>query len=149
MSEDRLYHEQMLSLARQVREQPLLANPTHCAEMTNPTCGDKVTVMLTVHQDQIDGISAQVRGCAICEASAGILLQIVNDHPVGKPPVAVLEDIDHAINQWFSSPSHDPAPFSSLAAMTPVKTSYRNRQKCATLVFEVARMAAKSPYVLS
>ena len=149
MTEDHLYHEQMLTLARHVREQVALTHPTHTAEMTNPTCGDKVTVMLSLNQDQIEGISVQVKGCAICEASAGILLNVIKDQPTPYPPVAVLDDIGAAIHQWFLSPSSDPAPFSSLAAMTPVKTTYRNRQKCATLAFEAATMAAKSPYVLS
>lgn len=152
MTEDRLYHEQMLSLSRQVREQPLLTNPTHMAEMTNPTCGDKVTVMLHLNKDQIEGISVQVRGCAICEASAGILLQIIKEQPISTPQVVLLEDINHTIKQWFLSPISDPAPpapFSSLSAMTPVKTNYRNRQKCATLAFEVACVAAKTPYALS
>jgi nitrogen fixation NifU-like protein len=148
LTEDRLYHEQLLMLARQVREQPLLENPTHTAEMTNPTCGDKVTVMLALVDDHVKEISVHVRGCAICEASAGILLNMVKHQPEPALPVAMLDHMSDDIKQWFISPSDAAAPFSSLSAMTPIKTSYRNRQRCATLAFEAASLAAKTPNVL-
>ena len=43
-------------------------------ELKNPLCGDVVNIRLNLINNQIQDLSAKVRGCALCEASAGLVV---------------------------------------------------------------------------
>ena len=137
MKEHRLYHEQLLALARQVRAQTPLAHPTHWAEKVNRSCGDRIAVSLEVAENQIKGIFIEVEGCAICEGAAGILLTNAS----GKP-VETLTQMQTNIEAWLTKNIQKPYP--NLTALEPIKTTYKTRQNCAKLPFQTATLAARS-----
>ena len=80
---DALYQQQILALAKNIRDSVLVAQPTHAALVSNPTCGDRVNMTLQAHHHNTDNLvitaaGAEVRGCALCEAGAGLFLDIAN-----------------------------------------------------------------------
>ncbi|MDG2466613.1 MAG: iron-sulfur cluster assembly scaffold protein [Alphaproteobacteria bacterium] len=144
MSQDRLYQDQLLALARLAREHPMLDHPTHRAEMLNPSCGDKVTVSLTIDGRLVKAMAVKVRGCAICEASAGLIHHFADTHPAGMNSAAFKQMIAD-IPEWFADPDNHHLPHTACAPLMPVKLSYRNRIRCATLPFEAYTLAYDSP----
>jgi len=144
VSQDRLYQDQLLALARLAREHPMLDHPTHRAEMLNPSCGDKVTVSLTIDGRLVKAMAVKVRGCAICEASAGLIHHFADTHPAGMNSAAFKQMIAD-IPEWFADPDNVNLPHTACAPLMPVKLSYRNRIRCATLPFEAYTLAYDSP----
>jgi len=144
VSQDRLYQDQLLALARLAREHPMLDHPTHRAEMLNPSCGDKVTVSLTIDGRLVKAMAVKVRGCAICEASAGLIHHFADTHPAGMNSAAFKQMIAD-IPEWFADPDNHHLPHTACAPLMPVKLSYRNRIRCATLPFEAYTLAYDSP----
>ena len=67
-----IYQERILQLARSIKLSKPIANPTHRAEKNNPICGDKVIIEVTIKDNFISDIHLIVRGCALCEAGAGV-----------------------------------------------------------------------------
>ena len=72
-----LYQTQLLALAKFARDAPPLRSYTHQAVVNNPVCGDKVSAYLTLKDDVITDCTADVKGCALCEAGAGLWIQSV------------------------------------------------------------------------
>ena len=68
-----IYQGQILELAKLVRLSRPISEPTHTGEKNNPICGDKVIINALVENGIIIDIHLIVRGCALCEAGAGLL----------------------------------------------------------------------------
>ena len=47
-------------------------------------CGDEVKIRIKLLNNQIENISAIVRGCALCEASAGLTVKILKKNELPK-----------------------------------------------------------------
>lgn len=47
----------------------------------NPTCGDEVTLRLTVHGDRVE-VSHDSLGCSISQASTSVMTNLVNGHTI-------------------------------------------------------------------
>ncbi|GIS10866.1 MAG: hypothetical protein CM15mP115_00170 [Alphaproteobacteria bacterium] len=73
---DQLYQERILAFARATRGMEPLDDHTHEASVSNPTCGDRVDIRLKIENGTVIAASAAIRGCALCEAGAGLLTQI-------------------------------------------------------------------------
>lgn len=135
---DALYQKQILALARTARASVQLESWTHSATVTNPTCGDKVEIYLTINSDQIiTKLSTSVRGCALCEAGAGLLPECVIGAPIDQ--VGALRN---NIANWISSedaalPSNTPDTLETFMPVRPI----RNRHKCVLLSFDAATKA--------
>ena len=67
-----LYQERILELARASKHSKPIDNPTHRAEKNNAICGDKVIINATITDNMVYDAHLIVRGCALCEAGAGI-----------------------------------------------------------------------------
>ena len=67
-----LYQERILELARSSKHSKPIDNPTHRAEKNNPICGDKVIINVIIKDNLVYDAHLIVRGCALCEAGAGI-----------------------------------------------------------------------------
>lgn len=73
-----LYQEVILDHSKHPRHFGALENPTHVGEGYNPLCGDKVKVYLAVNGDgKIADIGFQGRGCAISQASASLMTDML------------------------------------------------------------------------
>ena len=54
-----------------------LPGATHCCKGLNPTCGDDIELHLDIHGDVITDGSFTGIGCAISQASADIMLELI------------------------------------------------------------------------
>jgi nitrogen fixation NifU-like protein len=107
----------------------------------NPLCGDKVTIYLTVTDDDVvQEVGFQGSGCAISTASASMMTQAVK----GKTLEQVLEVFDrfHALVAGPPTVEADPATLGKLAVFSGVR-EYPMRVKCATLPWHTLRSAMR------
>ena len=72
-----LYQEVILDHSRHPRHSGVLDHPTHKADGHNPLCGDRVTVMLDLKDGRIADIKFQGKGCAISQASASLMSEML------------------------------------------------------------------------
>jgi nitrogen fixation NifU-like protein len=151
---DALYQEKILNWAKASRAQTPLSGDFVAATISNPTCGDRVEVRLHLDADHvITDASASVRGCALCEAGAGLFTSLAP----GMTATA-LAALQTGFTTWLANdngpddgPDDGPANNSKNSAQieptmqdfTPVR-AIKNRHKCVLLAFE-AGTAALTP----
>jgi nitrogen fixation NifU-like protein len=80
-----LYQEVILDHSRRPRHFGVLEDATHRGQGHNPLCGDRVTVYLHVDKDdRIDEVSFEGRGCAISQASASLMTEMIKGRTVSE-----------------------------------------------------------------
>jgi nitrogen fixation NifU-like protein len=80
-----LYQEVILDHSRHPRHFGVLDDATHTGEGHNPLCGDKVKIYLHVDaNDKISGISFEGKGCAISQASASLMTEMLEGRTVAE-----------------------------------------------------------------
>ena len=132
---DALYQKQILSLAHSARASTLDFTPSQTASCNNPVCGDKVSVSIAIQADRVSNISVDVKGCALCEAGAGLLIETARNEEIdhtkalGADLKAFLSAEDDNENQSGNERAE------KLQIFTPVK-AIRNRHKCVVLAFD-------------
>ena len=73
-----LYQEVILDHSRHPRRFGKLERATNTAQGYNPLCGDRVTIYLVVGEDErIKDIKFEGRGCAISQASASLMSDMI------------------------------------------------------------------------
>ncbi|MBT6122077.1 MAG: iron-sulfur cluster assembly scaffold protein [Candidatus Puniceispirillum sp.] len=132
---DALYQKQILSLAHRARASTLDFTPSQSATCNNPVCGDKVSVSIAVKADHIANISVHVKGCALCEAGAGLLLECAQNGDIAETTT-----LGAQLNAFLTSGANDQSEtdddhVNRFAAFAPVK-DISNRHKCVLLAFD-------------
>lgn len=92
---DELYKEMILELYRHPRNKGLLANASHSKKGFNPTCGDEITVYVSVQDGKIKDARYTGDGCAISQAA----VSLVTDEIKGKSIAEVQEMNKDTINR--------------------------------------------------
>lgn len=123
---DALYQKQILNYAKKSRSSTPLEQPTHSASLDNTICGDRVEVSLEVKSQRVKKIGITVRGCALCEAGAGLAIECFT----GRTDQAVRQLTDDFTN-WLTDRSTE-APIPQMEYFSPVQ-KIRNRHKCVLL----------------
>lgn len=75
-----LYREQILDHSRHPRNYGQIEDADITYEDSNPLCGDKVRIDVKVDDGKIADIKFSGRGCAISQAAASILTEMVKGH---------------------------------------------------------------------
>jgi len=125
-----LYQERILELARSSKHSKPIDNPTHRAEKNNPICGDKVIINATIKDNLVYDAHLIVRGCALCEAGAGIWKETAVGREINKLNL-LRDDLDNFLKNNKSLSNQE------FACFEPVK-KIRNRIDCVMLCFEAA-----------
>ncbi len=76
------YREYILDHYRNPRNYGKLEHPNAHAEDSNPLCGDQLALDLQIEGDQVTAIRFQGRGCAISQAAASMLSEMIEGKPV-------------------------------------------------------------------
>jgi nitrogen fixation NifU-like protein len=79
---DDLYRDYILEHYRHPHNFGVLEDPTASFEGSNPLCGDRITMQLTVEDGVVTDIGFTGRGCAISQASASLLTDEIKGKPV-------------------------------------------------------------------
>jgi nitrogen fixation NifU-like protein len=132
-----IYQDRLLALARYVREQKAtpLEKPTHSAEVNNPVCGDYIGASIIIKNNVIVAAHADAKGCALCEAGAGLWL-----NSVAGQTMSSLTDYHDALTSWLAGQGdqNGNVVFAfGLDSFEPVR-AIKNRHKCVTLAFSTA-----------
>ena len=131
---DALYQKQILELAKQSRTRELDINAPLQASCDNTTCGDRVDISFALKDGAINNIGIKVRGCALCEAGAGLVLTQFE---------GVKQDTARQMTAQFTrwiGKEQDQVPNDDMAKFLPVR-DIRNRHKCVLLAFQAAMKA--------
>ncbi|HEY3777930.1 MAG TPA: SUF system NifU family Fe-S cluster assembly protein [Rhizomicrobium sp.] len=134
-----LYQEVILDHSRHPRHFGALAEATHRGEGHNPLCGDRVTVYLKLDGDgRIADISFEGRGCAISQASASLMTNLVRGRTVEEA-----EDLTGGFLHLVKGENANglaPADRETLDVMAGV-SAFPMRVKCATLAWHTMQSA--------
>ena len=95
---DDFYRENILDHYRNPRNKGRLENPTHTHEEHNPLCGDIIRIDLHVNGDNvIDQVRFDGKGCAISQASASMLTEMIQGKTLDEAKQLSKEDILEAL----------------------------------------------------
>ena len=123
---DALYQKQILDFAQKSRASPPLDQPTHIATLDNTICGDRVEISLEVKSQHIKKIGVSVRGCALCEAGAGLAIECFTGQSDQR-----IRRLSDEFSRWLTDRGTN-APTPQMEHFTPVQP-IRNRHKCVLL----------------
>ncbi len=126
-----IYHEKILALASQNKGSKEIDDFNSSFDMKNPMCGDEVKIRVKITNEIIQDVSAIVRGCALCEASAGLVIQIFKNNDISK------DDFIKKFLLWLEMKSvnlPDELP-KEIEIFEPIR-EISNRHKCVSMPFE-------------
>jgi nitrogen fixation NifU-like protein len=134
-----LYQEVILDHSRHPRHFGVLAGANHVGEGHNPLCGDRVKVYLTVNgDDRIADVSFEGKGCAISQASASLMMDLIKGRTVAEAEHLM----DGFVRLVRGEDTGDIAPDDRehLEVMAGV-SAFPMRVKCATLAWHTMKSA--------
>ena len=82
MNNGDIYRETILDHYRNPRNKGRLSNHDVSVQDSNPLCGDEIEIHLKVEANMIKDIKFEGRGCAISQASASQLTEMVINKPL-------------------------------------------------------------------
>ncbi len=90
---DSLYREIILDHYRNPRNKGTLDPADYSYEDTNPLCGDEVRIDLQVADNHVAAIRFSGRGCAVSQASASILTEMVEGKSLDEVKALTKDDL--------------------------------------------------------
>jgi nitrogen fixation NifU-like protein len=142
-----LYQDIILDHGQRPRNFRAQLQPSHLAHGHNPLCGDRVTIFVTMDGDRIGDVSFQGRGCAISQASASLMTELLRGKT--RAEAEALFKGFHAKVTGGDTPAVAASledDMERLEPLTGVK-SYPARVKCATLAWHAFEAALKGGQV--
>ena len=133
------YQEKILKLAAENKKSFAIDHYNCSFNMKNPMCGDEVQVRVDLINKKINNISAIVRGCALCEASAGLVVQLFKNNSVPH------NDFMKEFLFWLNNNGQEinSSLPKELEIFLPIK-EISNRHTCITMPFEATIKSLKS-----
>jgi len=134
-----LYQEVILDHSRHPHHFGALAAATHHGEGYNPLCGDRVKVYLRVDSEgRIEEVSFEGRGCAISQASASLMTDLVAGRTLAESE-KLMNGFLHLVKGDSASELED-EDRERLDVMAGV-SAFSMRVKCATLAWHTMKSA--------
>jgi nitrogen fixation NifU-like protein len=93
MTAESLYREIILEHYRNPQNRGTLDPADYSYEDTNPLCGDEVRIDVRVNDGIVSDIAFSGRGCAISQASASMLTEMVKGQPLEEVKKITKEDL--------------------------------------------------------
>ena len=134
-----IYQEKILKLAAENKKSFAIDHYNCSFNMKNPMCGDEVQIRVDLINKKINNISAIVRGCALCEASAGLVVQLFKNNSVPH------NDFMKEFLFWLNNNGQEinSSLPKELEIFLPIK-EISNRHTCITMPFEATIKSLKS-----
>ena len=134
-----IYQEKILKLAAENKKSFAIDHYNCSFNMKNPMCGDEVQIRVDLINKKINNISAIVRGCALCEASAGLVVQLFKNNSVPH------NDFMKEFLFWLNNNGQEinSSLPKALEIFLPIK-EISNRHTCITMPFEATIKSLKS-----
>jgi nitrogen fixation protein NifU and related proteins len=129
-----LYQEVILDHAKHPHNYGELDPHDAAAHRLNPTCGDTVEIQLVLGEDnRISAIKFSGRGCAISQASASMMTDIMIGKTMDEAH-AVLRDFQTKMTDLDGDFAFEAQEMEELEALGGVR-QFPNRIRCATLAW--------------
>lgn len=128
MALDEIYRQRILTASKDPRNQAPIEHATCSEEGHNPLCGDRLEVALYLEDGTIAALGLRVRGCAIFNASASMMREAVEGHPLQ-------EGLELGQQLMDAIAGKDVALPESLQPLLSLQ-KHRTRHRCATLPWE-------------
>jgi nitrogen fixation NifU-like protein len=90
---ENLYREIILDHYRNPRNKGTLDPADYSYEDTNPLCGDEVRIDLRVKNGHVSDVRFTGRGCAISQAAASMLTELVEGQPLDDVKALTKDDL--------------------------------------------------------
>src|SRR5688500_13894745 len=90
---DSIYREIILDHFRNPRNKGTLDPADYTYEDTNPLCGDEVRIDLRVADERVSAVAFTGRGCAVSQASASILTELIEGMPIERVKALTKDDL--------------------------------------------------------
>jgi nitrogen fixation protein NifU and related proteins len=90
---DDFYRENILDHYKNPRNAGHLDHPTTTADGVNPLCGDELSVELEIEGDTVQDVRFNGRGCAISQAAASMISDVVKGKTVAEVRALGSEDV--------------------------------------------------------
>jgi len=126
-----LYRQTVLEHSRNPRNCRRIEDADVSVEGHNPLCGDKITVYLKQHDQEIDDLAFEATGCAISMASASIMSERLHEASTD----AARNEIELILQKFDTAPGDTQTLPGDMAALSGVR-AYPSRIKCATLAWK-------------
>ena len=134
-----LYQEVILDHSRHPRHFGKLEHATHTGQGYNPLCGDRVTVYLIVGKDdRIADIKFEGKGCAISQASASLMTDMIVGRTVAEAEKLMGGFLNLVKGETVEGLNEDDRE--RLDVMAGV-SAFPMRVKCATLAWHTMKSA--------
>lgn len=133
MSDD-LYQQAIMERAKGRAGAGRLDTPDASVTVDNPLCGDRITLDVNLANGAIAAIGHQVRGCALCQASASVIATAA----IGQTPAAANAGRD-TLKSVLKGETATGA-WSDLGIFAPVQR-HKSRHDCVLLPFEALAQA--------
>ena len=131
MNDLTIYHKKILELASANRKSLEINDFNFSKEVKNPLCGDLVEVRVNILNNSVQNLSAKVKGCALCEASAGVVVNYFLNKNL--PTKDFMEYFDKWLTKNYGNyPSELPE---DLKVFLPIQ-DIKNRHTCIKMPFE-------------
>jgi NifU-like protein involved in Fe-S cluster formation len=132
---DPLYKKELLRLAADATGAGRLERPDAQAIVSNPACGDRVSVELRLNSGRIEALAHQARACVLTQASASILAAGAS----GRTP-AEIAALAKAVEAMLAGAEAPAPPFEAYGLFEGVAT-HGGRHRCVMLPLEAALRA--------
>ena len=93
MGDDSIYREIILDHYQNPRNRGTLDPADYTYEDTNPLCGDEVRIDVRVADDRVSDVKFSGRGCAVSQASASILTEMVEGKSLAEVKTITKDDL--------------------------------------------------------
>ena len=131
MNDLTIYHKKILELASANRKSFEINDFNFSKKIKNPLCGDLVEVRINIINSSIKNLSAKVKGCALCEASAGVVVNYFLNKNL--PTNDFMEYFDRWLaKEYDKHPNELPE---ELKIFSPIQ-DIKNRHTCIRMPFE-------------
>ena len=126
-----IYHKKIIELASANRKSFEINDFNFSKEIKNPLCGDLVEVRVKILNNSVKNLSAKVKGCALCEASAGVVVNYFLNKNL--PINDFMEYFDKWLTKHYNKyPNELPE---ELKIFLPIQ-DIKNRHTCIKMPFE-------------
>lgn len=136
-----LYQEVILDHNKNPRNQYVMEDCTATAQGFNPLCGDKMKVYVKLQNDKVQDISFEGCGCAISQASASLMTEIVKHKSVEEA-----HQLFQRFHAMVTQDNQTEPVIDKLTVLAGVKI-FPARVKCATLAWHTLEAALNQEMV--
>ena len=138
MSVQDLYNKLLIDHYKSTERRYVPESCTHTETGHNHTCGDEITLCLTISGGIITSASYTGKGCMICQASASMLTAAIEGQTVEEAAFTINHLYD--LLEGRTEPSEGDPDY---AALTTIR-DFPMRMKCAELAWDTANKILES-----